>query len=232
MSSQRCTPPTRSSFRIRGGRCNSQSRGDWRWLLQVDGSRDDKVRESLAKCGALDDLRVRLAMNGTREGAAVSRNVALGRSTAPLIQTLDADDLLEPDAIETLAETLETHPDAGFAVGHARDLLPSGELRSHVLPLQAGKLDLLLAVGGWSALHGMEDIGLLMAASALADGVLIDKPTLRYRKHPAQQSSQRSKFRGGGAQIALVRRRVAVLAAGQAWCWYEKETATDERGPS
>jgi hypothetical protein len=57
---------------------------------------------------------------------------------------------------------------------------------------------LLLAVGGWLALYGMEDTGLLMAASAAAPGILLDTPTLRYRRHSAQRSRQDSNFGGGG----------------------------------
>jgi glycosyltransferase involved in cell wall biosynthesis len=207
-----------------------QTRQDWTWLLQVDGAPAGEVMAALGLCGALDDARVRLSVNGTREGAAITRNVALGRSTAALVQTLDADDMLEADAIESLADALVASPDAGFAVGHARDLMPYGALLDHPLPIGDGRLprgslahawvtdpgkyrlpvhpagvlwrrDLLLAVGGWSALKGMEDTGLLMAASAVAEGVLINKSTLRYRKHRAQQSAQTTNFSGGGRRL-------------------------------
>jgi hypothetical protein len=58
--------------------------------------------------------------------------------------------------------------------------------------------ELLLDLGGWSAMRGMEDTGTLMAASARAAGVLLDVPTLRYRRHPGQISRSASKFVGGG----------------------------------
>lgn len=57
----------------------------------------------------------------------------------------------------------------------------------------------------------MEDTALLMAASALEPGVLVDRPTLRHRRHPAQASARTSKFAGGGAQIALLHQRLAEL---------------------
>ncbi|WP_199566702.1 glycosyltransferase [Streptomyces triticagri] len=203
-----------------------QSHAHWSWLVQIDGP-SAAVAAALEACGASDDPRVTVRANGTAEGPAVTRNIALGRTAAPLVQNLDADDELEPAALDLLAAALAAHPRAGYAVGHARDLLPDGRLTTHDLPVRPGPLprgalsaqwaaadrpyglpvhpagamwrrSLLLALGGWSALHGMEDTGLLIAASAAADGVLVDAPTLRYRKHPAQRSGQTSKFSGGG----------------------------------
>ncbi|KNB50378.1 glycosyltransferase [Streptomyces caatingaensis] len=224
-----------------------QSHRDWVWLVQIDGPQDAVLR-ALAECGAARDGRVDVAANGTGEGPAVTRNVALGRAEAELVQNADADDELEPDALALLAGALAAHPRAGFAVGHARDLLPGGALRPHQLPISDGTLprgvlldawstvgeggyrlpvhpagamwrrELLLALGGWSALHGMEDTGLLMAASAVAEGVLVDAPTLRYRKHTGQLSARRDDFVGGGPQIEMVRRRAAVLRALPGWC--------------
>ncbi|MBT2397412.1 glycosyltransferase [Streptomyces sp. ISL-100] len=222
-----------------------QSHSAWTWLVQIDGP-PQAVINVLRACGAADDERVLISAHGTTEGPAVTRNVALGRATAPLVQNVDADDELEPGALSFLLDALTGHPSAGFAVGHARDLLPDGYLQDHVLPVRAGVLhrgvlldrwiadtprhrlpvhpagvmwrrSLLLALGGWSALRGMEDTGLLMSASASTDGVLIDAPTLRYRRHGAQRSKQTSKFTGGGEQIDLVRERAALLRTLPSW---------------
>ncbi|MGH3773841.1 MAG: glycosyltransferase family 2 protein [Pseudonocardiaceae bacterium] len=217
----------------------AQSYRDWTWLVQVDGP-EAEVLDALSRCGAAREPRVRVAANGTREGPATTRNVALGGASAPLVHSLDADDELEPDALALLVAALQVHPAAGFAVGHVRDLLVTGELREHLLPVPSGVLprgvllaewvtnlgeyrlpvhpagvlwrrSLLLSVGAWSALSGMEDTGLLMAASATSAGVLLEVPTLRYRKHPGQRSARESQFSGGGAQVALVRQRAAIL---------------------
>ncbi|MFF2501918.1 glycosyltransferase [Streptomyces sp. NPDC058067] len=224
-----------------------QDHDGWEWLVQIDGPHAP-VTAALDACGAARDPRVSVAVNGTAEGPAVTRNVALGRSRAPLVQNVDADDVLEPGALTALTTALAARPHAGFAVGRARDLLPTGELREHALPLDPGPLprgsladrwltepgryrlpvhpagvlwrrSLLLALGGWSALRGMEDTGLLMAASAAAPGVLVDADTLRYRKHPGQGTAQATEFAGGGGgpQIALIRQRVALLAGLPAW---------------
>lgn len=199
-----------------------QTHPHWTWLVQIDGA-PGPVLAALRACGAADDPRVSVAAHGTAEGPAVTRNIALARATAPYVQNIDADDELEPDALAALSDALDAHPAAGFAVGHARDLLPDGRLREHPLPVGAGVLprgvlperwadrlpvhpagtmwrrELLLALGGWSALQGMEDTGLLMAASATAEGVLVDVPTLRYRRHAAQRSTRATDFAGGGA---------------------------------
>ncbi|MFI8422169.1 glycosyltransferase [Streptomyces sp. NPDC085479] len=218
-----------------------QTHPAWRWLVQADGP-PEEARAALAACGAAADPRVSFACHATAEGPAVARNIALARATAPLIQNVDADDELEPDALTALAGALAAHPSAGYAVGHARDLTPDGALHDHPLPLAPGPIprgallaawrtapaeyrvpvhpagvmwrrSLLHLLGGWSALHGMEDTGLLMAASATTEGVLLDIPTLRYRRHPAQISRQPSEFSGEGHQIALIHARAAALTA-------------------
>ncbi|WP_199563920.1 glycosyltransferase family 2 protein [Streptomyces sp. AC1-42T] len=203
-----------------------QSHTRWRWLIQIDGP-PSEARAVLTACAALDDPRVLVASHTTSEGPAVTRNVALGRASAPLVQNVDADDELEPDALAVLVTALNDHPDAGYAVGHARDLMIDGLMVDHPLPFLPGTLprgallpawrtdpadyrvpvhpagvmwrrSLLVALGGWSALQGMEDTGVLMAASAAAEGVLVDAATLRYRRHVAQRSKRTSKFAGGG----------------------------------
>jgi hypothetical protein len=204
----------------------AQYHTDWTWLIQVDGS-PDGVLGALRACGAIEDPRVQVAANQTREGPAVTRNLALGRGTAPLVHNLDADDELEPDALAVLVSACQQRPRVGFAAGQVRDLLGGGALRPRRLPVAPGILprgsllaawetrpgsyrlplhpagvlwrrSLVLQAGGWLALRGMEDTGLLMAASAMAPGFLVDVPTLRYRRHRAQRSRRRSHFAGGG----------------------------------
>jgi hypothetical protein len=77
--------------------------------------------------------------------------------------------------------------------------------------------NLLIAVGGWAALRGVEDTATLIAGSALAPGVLLDVPTLRYRRHEAQLSRNLENFSGGGDQYSLIWQRAALLAARPAW---------------
>lgn len=208
----------------------AQTHRGWRWLVQIDGPDDGVVRGALRACGAAADPRVHVDAHRTSQGPANARTLAFGRSNAPLIQNLDADDELEPEALALLSRAMVQAPHTGYAAGHARDLLPTGELRGHRLPLRAGPLprgillkhwtttadryrlplhpagvmwhrDLLLTVGMWGAAHGMEDTSVLMAGSALARGILIDAPTLRYRTHRWQSSRQVTNFAGGGCRL-------------------------------
>lgn len=64
--------------------------------------------DELSRCGALRDPRVRVTANGTHEGPASTRNIALGRASAPLVHSLDADDEFEPDALSLLVAALQT----------------------------------------------------------------------------------------------------------------------------
>lgn len=197
---------------------------EWTWLIQVDGP-DAEVLRALETCGAAADDRVDVCSHGTLEGPAVTRNLALARVTAEFAQNLDADDELEPGALHLLAAALRRDPASAYAIGHARDLLPGGTLREHALPIEPGRIprgalvrawtrdpsrlpvhpagilwrsDVLVRMGGWSALAGMEDTGLLMATNAVAEGRHVDRPVLRYRIHAGQRSARESKFNGGG----------------------------------
>lgn len=223
-----------------------QTHQDWRWVVQVDGPDAREVRAALRSCGAAADPRISLDAHRATVGPANTRNLALGRSDAPLVQNLDADDELEPSALAALSRALLATPETGYAVGQARDLLPDGRLRSVRLPLRPGPIargalvehwpqppapyrvpvhpagvmyrrDLLEELGPWQALEGMEDTGLLMAVSARAAGVLIGSPTLRYRRHTEQLSRRTSDFSGGGVQMSLIRRRALRLLAAPAW---------------
>ncbi|WP_040695771.1 glycosyltransferase family A protein [Nocardia vinacea] len=221
----------------------AQTHQDWRWLIQVDDESPASVLAALGDCGAADDPRISLAVNGSHESPAITRNVALGRATAPLIQNLDADDELAPTALAALSAALLAHPTAGFAVGPTQDLLSSGELVEFPLPFEPGLLprgvlvrawsadhrlpvhpagvmwrrELLLITGGWAAMRGMEDTGLLISASAIAPGVVVDTITLRYRKHRQQLSSRTIFFEGQGDQIPLIEQRAETLLARPGW---------------
>nr|WP_235949449.1 glycosyltransferase [Candidatus Frankia alpina] len=92
----------------------------WTGRVQIDGPAGEVI-DTLAACGAAADGRVRIGAHGTQEGPGVARNIALGECTAPLVQNLDADDELEPDAIEPSAarspRRLRGRPCPRFACG-------------------------------------------------------------------------------------------------------------------
>lgn len=183
----------------------------WEWLVQEDG-RTGKVAASLP-----DDPRV---LNGTGKpgGPATARNMAMARSGGDLLRVLDADDQLTPGALAREIEILASRPDVGWTTCSVLDLMPDGSTigwqhadppggtlpqgdvlsyfrsNGYRLPVHPATLcirrNLALALGGWMALPGGEDTGLLIAASVVADGYFIAEPGLRYRKHPDQITAQ------------------------------------------
>ncbi|MBO8195542.1 glycosyltransferase family 2 protein [Streptomyces oryzae] len=223
-----------------------QTHPSWTWWVEVDGDADE-VTEALTGCGAALDPRVRVnAHGGAALGPATVRNLALHRGAARCVQTADADDELEPEALSLLVTALAEHPGTGFSVGRARDLLPDGQLLEVPVPLAPGLLergalaahwvttedtyrlpvppacamylrDLVTVLGGWQAAEGMEDTALLMAASAATPGVLLPDPTLRYRRHADQRSKQSRTHFVEGPQVRGVRSRVAGLLALPPW---------------
>ncbi|MEU2719720.1 glycosyltransferase family A protein [Streptomyces smyrnaeus] len=223
-----------------------QTHPRWTWWVEIDGDADE-VTEVLSGCGAALDPRVRVgAHGGAPLGPAIVRNLALHRGRGRYVQTADADDELEPEALSLLVAALAEHPGTGFALGQARDLLPDGRLRTVPLPLPPGLLErgtlaahwttteeayrvpvhpagamyvreLVTLLGGWQAAEGMEDTALLMAASAATPGVLLPQATLRYRRHADQRSERNRSSSVEGLQVRGVRSRVAGLLALPPW---------------
>jgi hypothetical protein len=178
------------------------------WLVQEDG----KTGKPLDR---LPDQPWVSKGVGRTGGAARTRTLALYRSEEVLVRALDADDLF-PDEY-TLArdvETLAANPDLGWTVAPALDLYPDGRivpgpydpplgrlpsgfladgLRAGALPVMGTTAtiyaELVLAHGGWPAIPAFEDVGPLLAAEAVVDGWMQEKPGEIYRKHPAQSTT-------------------------------------------
>ena len=185
----------------------------WQWIVQEDGRSG-----SAAKVLPPDDARISTG-TGTKGGPAVTRNMALGRAKGNIVRVLDADDKLTPGALARDIAVLHDQS-IGWTTSRVLDLLPDGSTtgwehadppagrlvqgkvltyfreNNYRLPVHPATLSirrkLVLALGGWMALPGGEDTGLLVAASATNDGFFIATPGLLYRKHPAQITGQAS----------------------------------------
>ncbi|WP_309227100.1 glycosyltransferase family 2 protein [Micromonospora thermarum] len=183
----------------------------WEWLVQEDG-RTGKVAASLP-----DDPRI-LSGEGKPGGPGTARNMAMARSDGDLLRVLDADDRLTPGALARDIEILAGRPDVGWTTCSVLDLMPDGSTigwqhadppggtlhqgdvlnyfrsNGYRLPVHPATLcirrNLALALGGWMALPGGEDTGLLIAASVVTDGYFIPEPGLLYRKHADQITAQ------------------------------------------
>ena len=211
----------------------------WQWILQEDGNTGRPL--SMVP----DEPRVSKGTYGFHGGAAMARTVALSRADGVLLRTLDADDMLPPGALAREIDTLTIHPEIAWCVSGAVDFYPDG---SQVLgprdpdpgPLPAGffadgERDGLLqvigttmctytalvrALGGWPAVLS-EDVALLLAAEAVANGWMLSEPGLLYRRWHGQSSAQKESAarQPDSAQRTVMLGHVdALKAAG--WRWH------------
>jgi len=210
---------------------------EFEWLIQVDGPERVALPASV-----LNDDRVSVSFNHRRMGPGISRNRALGRSRGRFLQNLDADDQLEPGALEALASPLISDRTLAFSFGEAHDLVDDGQLVSFPVDIEPGRVEPgvlaslwrsdpddyfvpihpagimwrrepLIAIGGWPGLWGVDDTGLLMTIASLWPGFFVRVPTLRYRKRSGQFSEDVAGIRHDlQDQLALVQERARLMA--------------------
>lgn len=179
----------------------------WEWIIQEDG-RTGRPAEALPP-----DPRIHYAA-GERGGAGIARTLGLARATGAVVRALDADDLLTEGALHRDITELTAHPEAGWCISSALDLLPDGHLVPGPYDPPPGPLsyaalraayeadrfpvvgthlavrsDLLTLVGGWPALPALEALALVLTCAALAPGRMISQPGGIYRKHAAQMTA-------------------------------------------
>jgi len=94
---------------IESVRC--QTRSDWELIVVDDGSHD--ATPDVAE--AFGDPRVRIVRTAGNRGPAAARNRGISLAQAPLVCTLDSDDLWLPQYLETMARTLDSNPTAAVA---------------------------------------------------------------------------------------------------------------------
>lgn len=180
---------------------------DWEWVIQEDGD-TGAAKEILP-----DDPRL-IFGTGRRGGVALTRNLALAQSRGELVKNLDQDDILTPGVLArdiailsvdlpviqwTTSRVLDLLPD-GSTVGFDNDP-PTGQLEpgfvfnhwithNYRLPVHPTTIcirrALAVALGGWMAVPGSDDTGLLTAASVISSGYFHHEVGLLYRKWPGQ----------------------------------------------
>jgi glycosyltransferase involved in cell wall biosynthesis len=206
------------------------------WLIQEDG---DAPR--LASSFAAGLPFARYAATGRQAGTAATRNLALARASGALVQALDQDDLLLPDALRTLIPRFSEHR-IHWAIGQADDLLPDGSRRAYPSPIPfgihtAGVINawaaehdgnwpvhcatLLMrtasfrALGGWTGIPYDDELVTFAALSQITDGYYDEAITWLYRHHPKQthRTAAARELSTTGREIALQRAR-AIGASG------------------
>jgi glycosyltransferase involved in cell wall biosynthesis len=209
---------------------------EWEWLIQLDGgpSLERRIPQAIRR-----DERVAVESNGRWFGQGVTRNLALVRARHPLLQTVDADDLLYPGALAATAAALAGEPDLALAFGRTWELRDDGEHVPAKNPYPPGRLPpgvlvrdweqrgescsivvasamwrtaCVRAEGGWPAAVAGLDVLLLLAVTALFPARVIDVDTYVYRSHPDQIHRSPTRFAMRPHYRALARQMVAARA--------------------
>lgn len=181
----------------------------WEWLVQEDGT------TGVAQDILPSDSRIDFG-TGRHNGVAITRNLALSRARGELVKNHDQDDYLAPGALERDIAAL-SDPTIGWTTSRVLDLLPDGTLQGFEHdppegPLEPGQIyqhwrthnfrlpvhpttlcirrDLAVAFGGWMAVPGSDDTGLIIAASMRTRGWFTHDVGLYYRKWEGQGSEQ------------------------------------------
>jgi len=127
----------------------SQSIRDWELIVVDDGSTDETA--SIVEDYARRDPRIRLIQQ-ERCGVSAARNRGISQASMehPYIAFLDADDVWEERALESLLGALDAHPSAVAAHGLARHIDQDGNLvpTSDLEAIQRRRRGLSLIGGG------------------------------------------------------------------------------------
>jgi len=145
-------------------------------------------------------------------GIAYTRNLALPRARGVLLQALDQDALLLPNALATLIPHFDKHA-IHWAIGQADDLMPDGSRKEYPSPIPFGlraaaavndwaaqnggnwpihdaalmtRTASFRALGGWAGIPSDDELATFAALSQMTDRYYEEKPTWLYRHHPKQ----------------------------------------------
>ncbi len=102
----------------------AQTHPHWTAVLVDDGSTDDTTR--LFADAEADDPRFRFVRHDEQRGLGAARNSGLALVETPYTAFLDADDVMRPDALSRLVDTLDRSGSA-FVVGAYVRLRPDAE---------------------------------------------------------------------------------------------------------
>lgn len=199
----------------------SQDGGPARVIVVDDGSTEPETVQ------ALDAIERRPGVEVIRQanaGASAARNTGLRRAQTPYVMVLDADDLITPNAVETLRAGLQNDPRAGYAYGHMRFFGGwSGVMRMppfdpwrllfrHIVgPTALMRQEMVQATGGYdTSFPHYEDWEIWL--HALAEGWWgrqVDFTSLMQRKHgPSKFAGDRADYRRSFAWIRRKHRRL------------------------
>ncbi len=148
-----------------------QSLQQWEWLIVNDGS-DEPEALRVLDAFREKDPRIRVIDLDANQGLPAARNAGVREVRAEFVFFLDADDLIEPTALEKMTWCLESYPEFGFCKGFtvgfgAEEYLSAVGFEARrlflwknpVTPRSMVRREVVLSVGGFdeSLIHGLED---------------------------------------------------------------------------
>ena len=183
-----------------------QTTWEWELICVDDGSSAPHVHDELAAAAAADS-RIRYVASGVQAGIAKAVNAGMAHATGEMITFLDHDDVLEPDAIQSLIEASEygygliytdevlTH-ESTDAIRHfttrpsfSHDYYLSHPYFVHLIAVPA---NLARSIGGWDETMSISaDVDFVLRALENSDVVThVAKPLYRWRTHPDSAGHQ------------------------------------------
>ena len=172
-------------------------------VIVIDGNPEATIPDALVE-------RATIISSPRPIGQAAARNLGLVVAKGDWITSADDDDWLHPHSIDHRLKAIHGQPSALWAAGYCTDdvsidpkIMPAGFCSagaiwqawpSHHHPIPLGpttllvQANLLKRAGGWMGLPQGEDIGMMMAVSSLASGVVIDAYVYHIRLHGGQMT--------------------------------------------
>jgi glycosyltransferase involved in cell wall biosynthesis len=202
------------------------------WCVQSDAADADLTRHAWA-----NDPRVSLGRSDRPGGAAAARNNALLRAQGTFLLPVDADDLVEPGMLTTLAGAF-SDPLVGWAGGGWLELPVEESRRMRFIPKDPGikepgwlgeeitkqgttpfqmnsilyRRAALVGTGGWPAFSEWEDTLLAVTVSSSWRGYVDSAVVGRYRRH-AGQTINGARFKDPELRKTMIRYICEVSAA-------------------
>jgi hypothetical protein len=182
---------------LRENHCNVEH------VIVVDGNSADNIPNQL-----VDQATVLIIERQIGQSAA--RNLGLVVARGDWITSADDDDWLYPQSLDKRLGAIHQQPGALWSAGYCTDdfksdpqILPPGSCLagdvwrawpnpSDSIPLGPTTLlieaNLLKRAGGWMGLSQGEDIGMMVAVTSMAPGVVIDEFVYHIRLHSGQMT--------------------------------------------
>jgi glycosyltransferase involved in cell wall biosynthesis len=190
----------------------TQMREDDELLIQDGGSTDGSIDKVIAEFGAYPQLKIVSEPDG---GQADALNRALARASNPVMGWLNADDVVQPGALDAVRRAFVAHPDAQVVFGSWDIFAADGTRLRHKVPTTFEPMSLLWRptvfsgaifartdavreVGGFDAgLYFVMDGDLWMRLSLLRSAVQVPETLAGFRWYTGSKT--------GGMDAALLR---------------------------